>query len=338
MNATQLFGVLAAHPYPGTTDLCLNGVGCCFMVGGVEMRYDLDGWRAQGRAIPAEWTIPSDFLSDAARVHAEIARVLALVMGAGEPDALQDRLTDEIDRRKDVEAQLAEVTAERDALVAVLTWQGAEAIYPDDLVERARRMAGDAAQHLLGREFVADARDARARLAAHLGLDGAGFAQIVEAVTRPTSTGITADALSEIASLCGVSLPATTAQTVEAVSGLLAERDSLKARLRGAEGSIETLSGLLDVLAAPVAFGERRLSPAERAEWALRRWLADGRASDTRIAQFIEAEVYLDVLGVPAYAAVPGDDPGDASEALTLPERLRLHFGGHPDRHGRSSR
>lgn len=90
---------------------------------------------------------------------------------------------------------------------------------------------------------------------------------------------------------------------------------------------ISRLSGLLDVLAAPVTFGERHLSTAERAEWALRRWLAEGNECSARMAQLIEAEVMLDCMGVPAYAAVPSDDPGDASEALTLPERLRLHFG-----------
>ena len=89
---------------------------------------------------------------------------------------------------------------------------------------------------------------------------------------------------------------------------------------------ISRLSGLLDVLAAPVAFGERRLSTVERVEWALRRWLAEGKECSARMAQLIEAEVYLDVLGVPAYAAVPSDDPGDASEALTVAERLRLYF------------
>ena len=94
---------------------------------------------------------------------------------------------------------------------------------------------------------------------------------------------------------------------------------------------ISRLSGLLDVFAAPVTFGERRLSIVERAEWALRRALRERDECAPRMAQLIDAEVCLDVLGVPAYAAVPGDDPGDASEALTVPERLRLHFGARKD-------
>ena len=90
---------------------------------------------------------------------------------------------------------------------------------------------------------------------------------------------------------------------------------------------ISRLAGLLDVLAAPVTFGERRLSTAERAEWALRRALRERDECAPRMAQLIDAEVCLDTLGVPAYAAIPGDEPGDASEALTVAERLRLHFG-----------
>ena len=116
MNATQLFGVLAAHPYPGAVDLRLNGLGCCFVVGGVEMRYDLDGWVALGRVTPAEWTIPGDFLSDAARVHAEIARVLALV----EPADLRAQLSKMTDAHAVVSQRLVgaqKEVAERDATI-----------------------------------------------------------------------------------------------------------------------------------------------------------------------------------------------------------------------------
>jgi hypothetical protein len=94
---------------------------------------------------------------------------------------------------------------------------------------------------------------------------------------------------------------------------------------------VSRLSGLLDVFAAPVTFGERRLSTVERAEWALRRALRERDECAPRMAQLIDAEVCLDTLGVPACAAVPGDDPGDASEALTVAERLRFYFGAHKD-------
>lgn len=168
MEPGHLYGVLLADPFPGAVDLRLDKTGLHFTVGGVAVRFDGAAFWAPRHHVRS--TLPHPSATNAQGVHAEIHRVLAVVMGAGEPDAPQDRLTDEID-----------------ALAAVLTWEGAEAIYPADLVERARRMAGDAAQYLLDREFVAAARDARARLAAYLGMDGAGFAQIVEAIERGRS-------------------------------------------------------------------------------------------------------------------------------------------------------
>jgi hypothetical protein len=83
--------------------------------------------------------------------------------------------------------------------------------------------------------------------------------------------------------------------------------------------AVQALRALLDYTHAPIRFGDRQLSDAERAAFVIRRL-------DARASEVIAAEVFLDCAGVPAYALAPGDDPGDASERLSLSERLRLHF------------
>ena len=189
--------------------------------------------------------------------------------------ALQDRLTDEMDRRRDMEHALAKMTDAHAVVSQRLA--GSQKEVAEVSAERDEATArAEKVEHRLRRDD-----ELREQIAAAVGLDGsASLALIFDTVTRDR--------------------PAR---------------------------EIARLSGLLDVLAAPVTFGERRLSTVERAEWALRRAVRERDEVAPRMAQLIDAGVLLDVLGVPAYAAVPGDDPGDASEALTVAERLRLHFG-----------
>ncbi len=232
--------------------------------------------------------------------------------------ALQDRLTDEMDRRRDMEQALAKVTTERNALLvaeSTLSKIAAALAIPalephDDALSMVRRLVDGytvVSQRLVGSqkevaEVSAERDEATAR------------AEKVEDRLRRD------DELREaIAVAVGLDGSASLALIFDTVTRDRPARE------------IARLSGLLDVLAAPVTFGERRLSTAERAEWALRRALRERDEVAPRMAQLIDAEVCLDVLGVPAYAAVPGDDPGDASEALTVAERLRLHFGARKD-------
>ena len=128
LTPDQLFGILAARPFPGAVDLRMTSGACCFTVEGVAIGYTHNGWLVFGRVIPDEWPIPLDFVSDAERVHAEIRRVLAIVNAPAEPsptwaeikadcvgpdlpadDPLYDRAT--------AAQALAKVTAERDALL-----------------------------------------------------------------------------------------------------------------------------------------------------------------------------------------------------------------------------
>ena len=128
MTVLQIFGILAARPFPGSVDLRMSNGACCFTVEGVAIGYTHNGWLVFGRVIPDEWPIPLDFVSDAERVHAEIRRVLAIVNAPAEPsptwaeikadcvgpdlpadDPLYDRAT--------AAQALAKVTAERDALL-----------------------------------------------------------------------------------------------------------------------------------------------------------------------------------------------------------------------------
>ena len=67
-----------------------------------------------------------------------------------------------------------------------LAWPEADP-YPADLIKRAKAIRLDAAMYHAGRPFRDEASDARERLAAYLGMDGAGFAEIAEAIERDTS-------------------------------------------------------------------------------------------------------------------------------------------------------
>ncbi len=327
---------LLSFPFPGALAV-MQGDELTITLEGEVLRFD-GAWRApDGQRIPH--TFPE--VPNADDIHAEIRRGLAIARGitgasweqikgtywvgpdlpdadpcvptlaelAAEPpleDALYDRLTDEIDRRKDVEAQLAKMT-------------DAHAVVSQRLVGAQKEVAERDAT-------IDELRTALESIAANVGLVGSdqwAVGELVGTVGEATARAAKVedrlrrddDLRSAIAVAVGLDGSASLALILDTVT-----RDR-----PGRE--ISRLSGLLDVLAAPVAFGERRLSTAERAEWALRRWLTEGKECSTRMAQLIEAEVMLDCMGVPAYAAVPSDDPGDASEALTVAERLRLHFG-----------
>ena len=224
--------------------------------------------------------------------------------------ALQDRLTDEMDRRRDVEQALAKMT-------------DAHAVVSQRLIGSQKEVA----------EITAE-RDRMKKQAAAMRVSFAEFERRGEQIATLTAERDEATARADKVESRLRRDDALRAEIAVAVglddsASLALILDTVRRDRPGRE--ISRLSGLLDVLAAPVLFGERRLSTAERAEWALRRALRERDECAPRMAQLIEAEVLLDTLGVPAYAAVPGDDPGDASEALTVAERLRLHFGARKD-------
>ncbi len=360
LNPADLAEILRAHPYPGVTDLVIEDGdlnltfegatvpldGELWRLDGVGVRFDVDGWNTCGLTVRSHLSAAPT--PDA--VHAEIALVLRLAAKTPESPARRDRrLTDEMDRRRDMEQALAKVTTERNALLvaeSTLSKIAAALAIPalephDDALSMVRRLVDGytvVSQRLVGSQkevaerdtTIDELRSALEVIAGHVGADGSDQWAVEVIKAKVGEVAARADKVEDrlrrddklreqIAVAVGLDGSASLALILDTVT-----RDR-----PGRE--ISRLSGLLDVFAAPVIFGERRLSTVERAEWALRRALRDRDECAPRMAQLIDAEVCLDTLGVPAYATVPGDDPGDASEALTVAERLRLYFGAHKD-------
>ncbi len=360
MTAYRLYEVLLGHPYPGVAGLCRDGDDCLFVLDGAAWRYDGAGWTVRERGIRATWPA-LDSPDDGDRVHAEIRRVLAIVNAdrlliweqtkgtywvgpdlptiptpedlAAEPsmeDALHDRLTDEIDRRRDVEQALAKVTSEHDALQdrldglkrdrheETLRWADErEALRAE--VKRLTDAHAVVSQRLIGSqkevaEVSAERDEATARAdkmtaqTKEMRISFAEFERRGEQIERD-------DELREqIAVAVGLDGSASLALILDTV-----RRDA-----PDDPRAVKGLRALLDYTHAPIRFGDRQLSDAERAAFVIRRL-------DTRVSEVVTAEVFLDCAGVPAYALAPGDDPDAPSERLSLSERLRLHFAARKD-------
>ena len=120
MNTTpgHVFELLALHPYPGAKDVALDGSVLTFTVNGVKVCLDDDGWYV------GDLTIIPHFFFDKPTLHAEVDRVLrlhaemplprAIKADAAKPapdaaERLQDRMTDECDRRRDLEDALERI-------------------------------------------------------------------------------------------------------------------------------------------------------------------------------------------------------------------------------------
>lgn len=98
MSPGHLGGDLLAHPFPGAIDLRLTTDGLHFTVGDITLRYDGEAFHAPRHRV--ESTLPHPAAINAQGVHAEIHRVLAIVMGAS-------------DRAADLERRLAAVKSDR---------------------------------------------------------------------------------------------------------------------------------------------------------------------------------------------------------------------------------
>ena len=256
MSPDHLFGILCAHPFPGTTDLRMSSGACCFTAEHIALGYTHNGWISFGREIPDEMPHPS--VIDAAQVHAEIHRVLAIVKS-------------EEDRRRDLEAQLAKITAERDALIiaeSTLSKIAAALAIPalephDDALSMVKRLVDGytvVSQRLVGSqkevaEVTKRATKAEAKVKRLLRQRNAAHAVLDEAAIGLEKEG--------------------------------ARRWTLARRCRAAadqiwEGAGEDRSPdllrLLDYHQAPIRFGDRALTTAERAAFVIRR-LWQGRAN-----------------------------------------------------------
>ena len=325
MTPDRLLRWLLSFPFPGAVS-AMQGDELTITLEGEVLRFD-GAWRApDGQRIAC--TLPD--VSSADDIHAEIRRGLAItrgITGASWEQTKEDCVGPDLPPPLDLNAELARVHAESERLQDRLTDVEAQlAKMTDAHAVVSQRLVG-AQKEVAERDATIDElRTALESIAANVGLVGSdqwAVGELVGKVGEATARAAKVedrlrrddDLRSAIAVAVGLDGSASLALILDTVT-----RDR-----PGRE--ISRLSGLLDVLAAPVSFGERRLSTAERAEWALRRWLTEGKECSARMAQLIEAEVMLDCMGVPAYAAVPSDDPGDASEALTVAERLRLHFG-----------
>jgi hypothetical protein len=340
MTAYRLYEVLLAHPLPGSVvSLDHGGASCCVVVGASEIRYG-SNWLIGGMAIAC--LISGD--ATAEQVHSEIRRVLALGYKPSKAE-IEERLVEEINRRRDAEQALAKMTdahavvsqrlvgaqkevaeirAERDEATAraakvagllrrddelreqiaaalgldgaaslalildvvkevrdALAWPEADP-YPADIIKRAKAIRLDAAMYHAGRPFRDEASNARERLAAYLGMDGAGFAEIAEAIERDTS-----------------------------------------GEPRAGRADLLRLVGYHQ---APIRFGDRPLTLAERAAFVIRR-LWQGRTNAANEAAALRRELgdIADALGdLPDTAA--REPIGDREDHLGLStaERIRL--------------
>jgi len=339
MTADHVAATLRHHPFPGAI-VHASPSSLYLTVDGRDLHYYGVEWQVGDRLIPASWPT-LDSPDDGDRVHAEIRRVLATLDEDRRRDAEQAlaKMTDAhavvSQRLAGSQKEVAEVSAERDEATARATKAEAR-------VKRLRKSINAAHDVLdeagIGLEPEGSPRWTLARRCRAAVAPVWGYLDALQAF----------DVVGEIVGVTGKTGERGFIDAVIARVKALRNDDDTRAAIAvavGLDGSaslalildtvprdrpareISRLSGLLDVFAAPVAFGERRLSTVERAEWALRRALRERDECAPRMAQLIDAEVCLDTLGVPAYAAIPSDDPGDASEALTVAERIRLHFG-----------
>ena len=313
MTPDRLLRWLLSFPFPGAVAAMQSG-DLVITLEGEVLRFD-GAWRApDGQRIPCtldDAPTPDD-------LHAEIRRGLAIARGitgaswerieadcaepdlpdadpyiptlaeiADEPpleDALHDRLTDEIDRRRDVEAQFAKVTAERDqARQAYLDLGTNNPLRPtvNAIAERLGVCPAEPGPMLTEVDRLKDLADAHAVVSQRL----IGSQKEVATLTAQHD-----DWQADIDRARRDADEATA--RAEKLEDRLRRDDELREQIAvavGLDGSaslalildtvtrdrpvreISRLSGLLDVLAAPVSFGERRLSTAERAEWAPRR-------------------------------------------------------------------
>jgi hypothetical protein len=331
----------------------------------ITMLYYATGWWVlSDRTIPVEFPKFSN-LPDEDLAHWEIRRVLSVLadpsptweqikadcVGPDLPtdtspcDALQDRLTDEMDRRRDAEHALAKVTAERDRLlvfqstlnkiVAVVAWPALEP--PDDVLSMVKRVVD--AHAIVSRRLVGSQKEV-VEVSAERDEAQAQAKGLVQQVRRLTSQ---LDDWQADIHWARAERDEATARAAK-VEDRLRRDDELREQLAvavGLDGSaslalildavrhdspddpraVQALRALLDYTHAPIRFGDRQLSDAERAAFVIRRL-------DARVSEAIAAETFLDCAGVPAYAAAPGDDADAPSEHLRLTARLRLHFAG----------
>lgn len=304
MSPDHLFGILCARPFPGTTDLRMSSGACCFTAEHIALGYTHNGWIAFGRVIPDEMPHPS--VIDATQVHAEIRRVLAIVKS-------------EEDRRRDVEAQLAKIT-------------DAHAVVSQRLIGAQKEVA-----EVTTRAEAAEAkvkRLLRQRNAAHAVLDEAGIGLEVEgsprwtlarrcrAAVEPVWDHLDAvNALDEIAKVVGLIPPSLSSGATD---------DDVVTRVKVLRQDDDHLLRLLDYHQAPIAFGDRPLTTAERATFVIRR-LWQGRANAASEASALRREL-SEITDALAHADIPDCAErapiGQVTEHLSLnaAERIRLAF------------
>lgn len=172
MTPDRMFDALTQYPFPGMSGLCQSGdirggdVG--FRLDGAFWRYAGAAWLVGDRTIPVEWPKFGN-LDDGDRAHVEIRRVLA-VIGKTAPSTAPTPSKTTIDDLRDALERIGEI-------VGADPWALAE------IEAGVQRLATDAALYQLNRDFITEAGDARGRLAAYYGLDGAGLGAIVDRLT-----------------------------------------------------------------------------------------------------------------------------------------------------------
>jgi hypothetical protein len=284
-DGNLVYRLLSAHPYHVASDLRLSLDGVCrFNLDGVTWRFRDDGWHVLAETIAHH--LPAAEHVTAELLHTEIRRVLAIVNA--DPSTTREQIkADCVGSELPGDERLQDRLdgRKREAMRAeVKRLTDGHAVVSQRLIGSQKEVA----------EVSAERDEATARAA-----------KVEDRLRRD-------DELREqIAVAVGIDRSASLALILDTVN-----RDA-----PDDPRAVTGLRALLDYTHAPIRFGERQLSDAERASFVIRRL-------DARASEVIAAEVFLDCAGVPAYALAPGDDPDAPSERLSLSERLRLHFAG----------
>lgn len=238
LTPDQLFGILAARPFPGAVDLRMSSGACCFTVEGVAIGYTHNGWLAFGRVIPDEWPIPLDFVSDAEQVHAEIRRVLAIVMGARMPDAAQ-ALAKVTAERDDALTKAADLERRLDGLKSdrheeTLRWADEREALRADLTKItdahtvvSQRLVGSQKEVAERDATIDELRTALETIAAHVGLVGSDQWAVGEIVVKVGEVAVKAGAVPALE---------------KGVARLTEEMDKATARAEAAEAKVIDLT------------------------------------------------------------------------------------------------
>jgi len=276
MAPGHLDGVLLHKPLPGAGDLRLTTEGLHFTVGDITLRYDGEAFHAPRYRV--ESTLPHPAAINAQGVHAEIHRVLAIVMGAG-------------DRAADLERRLAAIKSDRHE--ETLRWADErEALRAE--VKRltdahaivSQRLAGSQKEVAERDATIEELRGALEAIAAHVGADPWAVEEIQVKVAEFERRGQALDEATARAAKVEDRLrrddelreQIAVAVGLDGAASLALILDTMTRDRPDDPRAVKDLRALVNYHQAPIKFADRPLTLAERASFVIRR-LWQGRTN-----------------------------------------------------------